>query len=478
MSYCTGSSGYSQRSSSPACAATMARARCRYTLRVMGLKRVVRPPRRWLDAAGIALVTALAVVGAYVEANPVHRYGGLHLTSHPPLAAYLLLAVPALALIWRNSRPVGVLGLAVAGAVGWAALGQIDGAALVPVIVGVYWVALTRARHIAVAAGLAAAAAIFVTEGLLGPFGWFGGPNATMWPELLAAGAVGAYVAARRQWLAAERDRAARAGQAREEETRRRVDAERMRIARELHDVVAHSMAMINVQATAASMQLAADPASAAEAIQAIRRASKSGLRELRAILEVLRQVDGGSPAVPVPDLRAIAALVEATSAAGTPTTLESAEPPVPLPPPVALAAYRIVQESLTNVVRHAGRVAATVGLRQDGGYLDVDVVNDGGVAPEAFSDGTGAGLAGMRERAAALGGTLDAGPRPGGGFAVHARLPVAAAAAARGPEAPAAGPAGTAAAPGGTAVVPDSGAVGRGPAAVSQDGRPIASRP
>ena len=413
----------------------MASARSRYTLRVMGIKSVVRVPRRWLGAAGVALVTALAVVGAYVEANPVHRYGGLHLAGHPPLAAYLLLAVPSVALIWRNSRPVEVLGLAVAGAVGWAALGQIDGAALVPVIVGVYWVAMARTRLIAVAAGLAGAVAIFVTEGVLGPFGWFGGPNATMWPELLAAGAVGAYVAARRQWLAAESDRAARAEQAREEETRRRVDAERMRIARELHDVVAHSMAMINVQATAAGMQLAADPASAAEAIQAIRRASKSGLRELRAILEVLRQVDGGNPAVP--DLRAIAALVEATSAAGTPTTLEPAEPPVPLPPPVGLAVYRIVQESLTNVVRHAGRVAATVRLRQDGGYLCVDVVNDGGAAPPAFSEGTGAGLAGMRERAAALGGTLDAGPRPGGGFAVHARLPVAAAPA-RGPKAPA----------------------------------------
>jgi signal transduction histidine kinase len=274
-----------------------------------------------------------------------------------------------------------------------------------------------------------------------------------MWPELVAAGAVGAYVAARRQWLAAESDRAARAEQAREEETRRRVDAERMRIARELHDVVAHSMAMINVQATAAGMQLTADPASAAEAIQAIRRASKSGLRELRTILEVLRHVDGGSPAGPVPDLRAIAALVEATTAAGTPTTLELAEPPVPLPPPVTLAVYRIVQESLTNVVRHAGRVAATVSLRQDGGYLYVDVVNDGGAVPAPFSDGTRAGLTGMRERATALGGTVEAGPRAGGGFAVHARLP---AAPARGPQAPAAGPAGT-----------------PGPAAV-----PIASRP
>jgi signal transduction histidine kinase len=323
--------------------------------------------------------------------------------------------------------------------------------------------------------------AIFVTEGLLGPFGWFGGPNATMWPELLAAGAVGGYVAARRQWLAAESDRVARAEQAREEETRRRVDAERMRIARELHDVVAHSMAMINVQATAAGMQLAADPASAAEAIQAIRRASKSGLRELRTILEVLRQVDGGSPAVPVPDLRAIAALVEATSAAGTPTTLELAEPPAPLPPPVTLAVYRIVQESLTNVVRHAGRVAATVGLRHDDGYLYVDVINDGGPAPAAFSDGAGAGLAGMRERAAALGGALDAGPRPGGGFAVHARLPVTAAPPARGPVDPAGAE--------GPATVPHGGAAGRESAAISQGAggsghaggqraRPIAGRP
>src|ERR1022692_4674684 len=325
----------------------MASARCRYTLRVMGIRSVVRLPRRWPGAAGVALVTALAVVGAYVEANPVQRYGGLHLTSHPPLAAYLLLAVPALALIWRNSRPVEVLGLAVVGAVGWAALGQIDGAALVPVIVGVYWVALTRARRIAVAAGITGAVAIFLAEGLFGPWGWLGGPNATMWPELLAAGALGGYVAARRQWLAAERDRAERNEQIREDETRRRVDTERMRIARELHDVVAHSMAMINVQATAASLLLADDPARVSDALQEIRRASKGGLRELRAILDVLRQVDGDSPAVPVPDLRAIQALVDATTAAGTPTTLRADGYPASLPPPVTLAAYRIVQESL-----------------------------------------------------------------------------------------------------------------------------------
>jgi signal transduction histidine kinase len=406
----------------------------------MGIRSMASLPRRWCSAAGVAAVTLLAVIGSYVEANPVHAYGGLHLTSHPPLAAYLLVGVPALALVWRDSRPVGVFLLAVAGDVGWAALGQIDGAALVPVIVALYWVALTRSRHVALAAGIAGAVVIFVAEGLLGPFGWLGGPNATMWPELLAAGALGGYVAARRQWLAAEHDRKERAGQIREEEARRRVDAERMRIARELHDVVAHSMAMINVQATAASLLLADDPARVADALQAIRRASKAGLRELRAILDVLRQVDGDSPAVPVPDLRAIQALADATSAAGTPTTLRADGHSIPLPPPVALAAYRIVQESLTNVVRHAGRASATVTLRHEHGHLLVDVVNDGAAAYAPFSDGAGAGLTGMRERAAALGGTLEAGARPRGGFRVHAKLPTAAAAAGQEPEATPAG--------------------------------------
>src|SRR5436190_14085435 len=103
MRCCARSSGYSLRGTSPACAATTPPARGRDTLRVMGIKSAVKLPRRWAGAAGVALVTVLALVGAWVEANPVHHYGGLHLTSHPPLPAYLLLAVPAVALIWRNS---------------------------------------------------------------------------------------------------------------------------------------------------------------------------------------------------------------------------------------------------------------------------------------------------------------------------------------------------------------------------------------
>jgi signal transduction histidine kinase len=381
-------------------------------------------PRRWAGAAGVALVLVLTVAGCYVEANPAHHYGGLHLTSHPPLAAYLLVIAAALALAGRDRAPVAVFAVAAAAAVAWAALGQIDGAALVPLLVAQYWVALTRPRHIALAAGLAGAAAIFVAEGTLGPFGWLGGPNATMWPELLAAGALGGYVAARRKWLAAERAQAAQAELMREEETRRRVDAERMRIARELHDVVAHSMAMINVQATAAGVLLAEDPAGAADAIQAIRGASKSGLRELRAILKVLR--DAGGPGSPAPGLGDIQALADATSAAGTPVTVQVRAPAAPLAPPVALAAYRIVQESLTNVVRHARGASATVTARPDGDHLLIEILNDGTAGTAAFGDGAGAGLAGMRERAAGLGGTLEAGPRAEGGFAVRARLPLA----------------------------------------------------
>jgi signal transduction histidine kinase len=391
----------------------------------MGIARTLWSSPRWRSAAGVALVLLLTVVGCYVEANPAHSYGGLRLTRHLPLVAYLVVALPAVALAWRDRAPVAVFAVTVAAAIGWAAFGQIDGAALVPVIVALFWVALTRPRQVALTAGLAGTAAIFVTEGALGPFGWLGGPNATMWPELLAAGALGGYVAARRQWLAAERDRAVRARQAREEETRRRVDAERMRIARELHDVVAHSMAMINVQATAAAMLLAEDPVGTAAAIQAIRGASKSGLRELRAILRVLRDVAGDA----APDLRDIQALADATSAAGTPVSVRITVPLAPLPPPVALAAYRIAQESLTNVVRHASGADVTVAVGQDDSDLLVEIVNDRANAATAFGDGTGAGLAGMRERAETLGGTLTAGPRAEGGFLVRARLPLAPAA-------------------------------------------------
>jgi len=196
-----------------------------------------------------------------------------------------------------------------------------------------------------------------------------------------------------------------------------------------LHDVVAHSIAMINVQASAAATLLVDDPARAAAALQAIRRASKDALRELRSILDVLRQVDEDEPAVPLPDRDAFQALADAARAAGIVTRLRCEANLGDASPETALGAYRIVQESLTNVIRQARDSTADVTISDRGGMLVVDVVNDGPSGQDRFVDGAGSGLLGMKERARILGGALWAGPLDQGGFGVHAELPAAVAA-------------------------------------------------
>jgi signal transduction histidine kinase len=320
---------------------------------------------------------------------------------------------------------VAVYLAAVAGVAGWAAIGQVYGAGLVVVLVALYSLAVARSGRVALAAlGVGGAFTIWLIGGLRGPWGWWGGPQLDMWVEMLAAGAVGVAVAARRQWRASERLRHVELERAREEETRRRVDSERLRIARELHDVVAHSIAMINVQASAAATLLVDDPARVAESLEAIRQASKNGLRELRSILDVLRLVDGDEPAVPLPDREAFQALADAATAAGIVTRLRCEAPLDAAAPETALGAYRIVQESLTNVIRHAPDSTADVTISARGSLLVVDVVNDGPARQDRFVDGAGTGLAGMEERARVLGGVLQAGPIAEGGFGVHAELP------------------------------------------------------
>ena len=243
---------------------------------------------------------------------------------------------------------------------------------------------------------------------------------------LMAAACLGGIaVSNRRAFVASIQARA-------EDEARRRIDEERLRIARELHDVVAHTMSTINVQASAAVTVLADRPDAAAEALQAIRAASKNGLRELRAILNVLRQADDADPTAPAPGLAQLDALIAGASQAGLPTTLVVTGEAVPLPAGVDLAAYRIIQESLTNAIRHAGPAKATVTLTYRGRQLLVQVADTGrGVPSAAAKDVSGAdqpqtghGLVGMRERAATAGGTLQAGPASGGGFTVTAALP------------------------------------------------------
>jgi signal transduction histidine kinase len=225
-----------------------------------------------------------------------------------------------------------------------------------------------------------------------------------------------------------------------EQDARRRVDEERLRIARELHDVVAHTMATINVQAGVAAHVLSTRPETVAESLQAIKAASKEGLRELRAILNVLRQADDADPTQPVPGTAQLGTLITGACRAGLDTTLTVTGEPVPLPAAVDLAAYRIVQESLTNAIRHAGPATAAVSLGYHHDELRVEITDTGrGPAPghngsdsngsdSNGSDGNGGhGLAGMRERAATVGGSLETGPGPAGGFRVAARLPFSA---------------------------------------------------
>jgi signal transduction histidine kinase len=211
-----------------------------------------------------------------------------------------------------------------------------------------------------------------------------------------------------------------------DEEARRRVDEERLRIARELHDVVAHSMATISVQAGVAEHVLEANPRAAADALRAIRLASRDGLRDLRAILNVLRQADEADPVEPAPGLAQLDRLVDRTSQAGLPTTVRRDGTPLVLVPGADVAAYRIIQESLTNAIKHAGPATATIWLRYEESALRIEVADTGrGLPAGTESPVAGHGLIGMRERAASVGGTLEAGPRPGGGYRVAAVLPL-----------------------------------------------------
>jgi signal transduction histidine kinase len=381
-------------------------------------------------------VTTVMIGGSVGESHPtVHATASqiAFIRAHQPGAAYILVVIAGLALIFRRRWPVPVLAVIVASVTVYAAAGYVPGAALCGVYVALYTVAVLEPRQVALVAGVVSMGVLFVASGAGGPFGWLGGTNTIMLACSVAAVALGLAVAGRRQVFSAMVERAERAERDREEQARRMVDAERLRIARELHDVVAHSMSMINVQAGVAAHVMSNQPEQAAEALAAIRVASREGLRELRAILNVLRQVDEEDDGrVPAPRLAQLEALADATTHAGLPTTVSVQGPREVLTPTVELATYRIVQESLTNVLRHAGPEAhATVEVVIGDRDLSVQVDDDGwgstsaGRASGEFYEGTGAGLAGMRERAAAFGGTLDAGPRPGRGWRVRAVLPL-----------------------------------------------------
>jgi signal transduction histidine kinase len=212
---------------------------------------------------------------------------------------------------------------------------------------------------------------------------------------------------------------------AREEEARRRAGEERLRIARELHDVLGHNISLISVQAGVALHLIDQRPEQARVALSVIRDASKDALRELRSVLDVLRQVHEAPPRSPSPGLASLSDLVARASEAGLQVHTEISGDLSGLPASVDLAAFRIIQEALTNVMRHAGQTSSSVCVSCNERELMLRIDNE--VGGEAFHDeiGLGQGILGMKERATALGGVVEAGPRPDGGFRVFARLPL-----------------------------------------------------
>jgi signal transduction histidine kinase len=206
---------------------------------------------------------------------------------------------------------------------------------------------------------------------------------------------------------------------------RRQQSEERLRVARDLHDVIGHNISLINVQASMGLDLMDSQPEQARAALSAIKSASKEALEELRTMLTTLRR-DDDAPRSPAPGLDRLPELIELTRAAGLSVDVEIAGTSSPLPAAVQLAAYRIIQESLTNVARHAGRARVTVRVAYDDADVHVQI-DDDGTAPSGgvAATGTGSGITGMRERATALEGDLSAGFRHDGGFRVSARLPV-----------------------------------------------------
>jgi signal transduction histidine kinase len=274
-----------------------------------------------------------------------------------------------------------------------------------------------------IASALGGGVALGAVHGAVYGWSWPVALFAGVWVTLAALAGIG--LEARRRFLRESRARAEWTQRSREEEARRRMVEERLRIAREMHDVIGHSLAVISLQAGVAEHFLASRPEEARRAVAAIRGVSKQALTELRSELAALRgEGFAGPDRMPTPGLSALPALAAQMRDAGLRIDLELPQPGDEIPEIVSTAAYRIVQESLTNVARHAGTgTSASVRATLEPDRLELEIVDDGAGVGDPPREG--GGLQGMRERAAALAGTFSAGRGPNGGFRVWASLPL-----------------------------------------------------
>jgi signal transduction histidine kinase len=373
-----------------------------------------RPRWPWRSTA---LLTAFVLAGSnYAAEQQVGERAALD-----PFAR-MLLVVAGVVLLWRLRYPVLVVFGTAAAAMLYLGAGYPYGPIFLTVALSCFSAIVAGHRRAAWAAlGMLWAGHVLVAHWL---YRWLPptGDDAASWGQevvvatwMVAILAVSELARTRREQWARERTERARAA-------RRRADEERLRIARELHDVLAHSISVINVQAGVGLALLDTDPEQARTALTTIKAASKEALGEVRQVLDTLR-TPGDAPRAPAPGLDRLPELVEQAASAGLTVEVEGEVPR--LAPGTDLAAFRIVQEALTNVVRHSGSRHARVRLDHGDGTTLRLRIDDDGPATGAEAGGSGNGLAGMRERAAALGGTIEAGPRADGGFRVLAVLPL-----------------------------------------------------
>ena len=386
-------------------------------------------PIAWLKAHPSATDALLAVLlaGALLPGQWLTPPNSDGITFRDPSALGVVLALAAsVPLAWRRRWPFSTFFVVAMSAMAYEVVGFATVVAPFGLLVALYTVGAHCPRHRSRLAALITAAGLAV---VLLTARWEVnaasiGSNviifATVW-------LIGDNLRTRRAYVASLRDRAERAERTRAAEAQRAVAEERTRIARELHDVVAHSMSVMVVQAGAARRVLDRSPGQAAEALEAIEATGRQALTEMRRLLGVLRddsEVTGIR--VPQPSMAELRALVEQFADAGLPVTLAVEGQERELPAGVGLSAYRIVQEGLTNALKHAGPAAAVeVRVRYEDDDVVVEVLDDGRGAVAA-SRTAGHGLVGMRERVDVCGGELRTGPRAGGGYAVRARLPVA----------------------------------------------------
>ena len=370
-----------------------------------------------LSPAGVDVAVAVVAFGASVVNLAAQDAEGI---SEIPVAGFLLLAIGSVTLFWRRSRPLAVLGVALAMTIAWMALG-FPGNPVFLILVSLYavgrYVPEWRFSLAALAAALAVVGFGQLTDG--------DSASEVVTGLILTALScyVGRRVRIRSYYAAVARERAEHLEWKRATEAQRAIADARAGIARELHDVVAHNVSVMTVQAGVARLVVADDPERAQEAIGAVEVAGRRALDELRHLLGVLRPETGSGELDPQPALDQVHELVDQLRQTGMSISL-AVDVSSELPVRVDLFAYRIVQEALTNVLKHGGVDAAVqVRLEETDGRLDIEVIDTG--TGTSTLPGSGQGIVGMKERALLLGGTFEAGPRPEGGFRVLARLPI-----------------------------------------------------